>query len=1140
MTELDNQANIYRLTINKWDRYNIDTDHDFVKLVRQTILIFDGDGDHVDTTVEYTYDNVTGNVLIKNDYGKVVANTDGSYVDVDNDTRITNYTYAINGSTNVTVPSSVTVTDSLLNKISEQKYYYDNLLFGNVTKGNQTKVEKWKSDTTYLNAKKTYNNLGLVISETDPRGKVISYYYDPYNLYPIIVLNPLNQTTVYVYDYSSGKVKNYSDQNGRLFEIVYDEFDRVVEEKQPDLANPSISVSKTHYVYDDTPGNVSVHEINHLDGANSFDVYKYYDGFGRLIQIRKETENGEMFATSDAGYNYFSGIYKESLPYLSSGSSKTPPNYNSILMTTYTYDPMKRVKTSVNSVGTMTYAYDDLKTTVTDPKGNIKNYYKDVWGNLVKVEEINGGNTYTTEYQYNKSNNLIKITDALGNVRNFTYDALGRRLTAEDLHAPTDTTFGKWTYAYDENGNLNYVIDPKNQLIRYNYDSINRVAEENYMATPSADIRYFYDSGVNGVGRLTSIQSTGANTSYSYDPVGNIKQESVTISSKTFQTNYTYDKQDNILVITNPDNSQVKYTYNTAGQLEVVGFQDVKGEISLVTDFNYGPHGKVIHQVFPNGVVTNNEYDETKMYQLNKKITTTSGGIKLQDLDYDYDANGNIIKIIDQSDTSASKTVDYIYDNLNRLTSVSSTDYTQNYTYNSIGNIVSGSLGSFVYAGNIGTNYANPHAVTSVGSVNYIYDKNGNFLKTNGLSNSWDYNNRLISSYKNNITTNYSYDYTGNRVYLSNKFGTTYYPTNYYNIYNDPKVADSTKKTKHIFGGGELIATVETTYERDEFNHLITIITPYYIHTDHLGSTNTVSSNSGSLVETLDYYPYGNPRISSGSHTEQRQYIGEEYDEYTDLNYLNARYYDSFKGRFISQDPMFWRFDQAWLLDPQNQNSYSYARGNPINNSDPTGLYNVKTGVVEKGDTKSNIVNSINKAFGIKTDWNTVKDVSFYNDRFGNQSLEDIVGQNLYIGTNITTNITDQLNGLNQSRATVANLLGKGSLGLFAPKMPWDIKNSSDLILGGGTNRQYMSYVYNGELVRYDAPGNINFGYTARAAGLNGSTIQFGAQLQQGVDDYLRGQNFSLKDNGGDSTYVQKGIDSYNSQQSWWQKLLGW
>lgn len=71
---------------------------------------------------------------------------------------------------------------------------------------------------------------------------------------------------------------------------------------------------------------------------------------------------------------------------------------------------------------------------------------------------------------------------------------------------------------------------------------------------------------------------------------------------------------------------------------------------------------------------------------------------------------------------------------------------------------------------------------------------------------------------------------------------------------------------------------------------------------------------------------------------EQRKFIGQEFDSGTGLNYLNARYYNAAIGKFTSQDPIFWNFDQAWLADPQNQNSYAYARNNPIVGSDPSGL----------------------------------------------------------------------------------------------------------------------------------------------------------------------------------------------------------
>jgi RHS repeat-associated protein len=104
-------------------------------------------------------------------------------------------------------------------------------------------------------------------------------------------------------------------------------------------------------------------------------------------------------------------------------------------------------------------------------------------------------------------------------------------------------------------------------------------------------------------------------------------------------------------------------------------------------------------------------------------------------------------------------------------------------------------------------------------------------------------------------------------------------------------------------------------------------------------------------VQTLDYYPYGATRVSVGTSTDEaRKFIGQFADQST-LDYLNARYYSSDRGQFISQDPTFLAIgnpsllgqlaqqDQArFLMDPQLANSYNYGRDNPISLKDPLGL----------------------------------------------------------------------------------------------------------------------------------------------------------------------------------------------------------
>ena len=97
------------------------------------------------------------------------------------------------------------------------------------------------------------------------------------------------------------------------------------------------------------------------------------------------------------------------------------------------------------------------------------------------------------------------------------------------------------------------------------------------------------------------------------------------------------------------------------------------------------------------------------------------------------------------------------------------------------------------------------------------------------------------------------------------------------------------------------------------------------------------TDEDGEVTQTLDYYPYGSQRIATGSFSEQRRFIGEEYDGDTEFSYLNARYYQGSRGQFMSQDPASRDDPGKFLADPQQLNSYAYARNNPIRFLDKSG-----------------------------------------------------------------------------------------------------------------------------------------------------------------------------------------------------------
>lgn len=621
----DLSGNVYKQKVSKWDTNTTATNTGYVYTSRELIRSYDGDGDTKDSGTEQVFNTSNGNLSQQIDWGEVSGNTDGSFSDTGTDKRITQYGYATNTTDYIVgLPSSEVILDQSGNKVRESRYYYDSSALGTVTKGNRTKEEGWITGSTYASGTKVYNSYGLVTSETDPRGKTTTYAYDTYNLYPATSTNPQSHSTKYTYDYSSGKVATTTDPNGEVSVVVYDGLDRPRLERGSDPQTGTL-VTKNEYVYTDTPGSVSVKKTSYLNGATTSTAYVYQDGFGRTIQERKEVEDSNTYAVKDYVYGQDGLLTKESLPYTSTGASSTASTSVTNLYTLYAYDALGRVKSATTSVGTTRTSRDQWTETVTDALGKVKDYVYDAYGRLSQVKEYNSTSTYTTTYTWDHNNNLTKITDALGNVRNITYDGLGRRLTLEDLHNPSDTSFSSWTFTYDLAGNLSTTTNPKGQVIGYSYDSLNRPLTENFTGQAGTEVTYSYDSCTEGVGRLCIAVNSGATTTYTYTNTGAPKTEVKTIGGTAYTTAFEYDYQGNQTLVTYPDSSVVRYTYNKGNQLERVEQKESGGSYrNIITDFDYGPHGMVTYQLHGNGASTTKTYNADALYRLTRILTTAS------------------------------------------------------------------------------------------------------------------------------------------------------------------------------------------------------------------------------------------------------------------------------------------------------------------------------------------------------------------------------------------------------------------------------------------------------------------------------------------------------------------------------------
>jgi RHS repeat-associated protein len=89
------------------------------------------------------------------------------------------------------------------------------------------------------------------------------------------------------------------------------------------------------------------------------------------------------------------------------------------------------------------------------------------------------------------------------------------------------------------------------------------------------------------------------------------------------------------------------------------------------------------------------------------------------------------------------------------------------------------------------------------------------------------------------------------------------------------------------------------------------------------------------LEQTCASLPFGDQLACSDSIETPNtlHYTGKERDTESGLDYMDARYYGSTMGRFMSPDPL-----GGHTEDPQTLNRYAYARNNPLIYTDTTGL----------------------------------------------------------------------------------------------------------------------------------------------------------------------------------------------------------
>ena len=271
-----------------------------------------------------------------------------------------------------------------------------------------------------------------------------------------------------------------------------------------------------------------------------------------------------------------------------------------------------------------------------------------------------------------------------------------------------------------------------------------------------------------------------------------------------------------------------------------------------------------------------------------------------------YDPVGNVTKTVDSVN---SETVDYTYDELDRLLTASA-PAGDSYTYNTIGNMTSKSGATLDYE-----TTSPKHGVKSYGSTSYSYDANGSMTAKGDLSIKYDPEQRPVRVQDGSTIYRVAYDGDGVRRKRLDDNGTIHYLGHYErNVGNG---SDTTEVvTKYYY------ASLGATSRLIAFRRAGTL---HWAGTDHLGGTIRVLDSSFAAVDGMRYEPYGDDRDAGDSLNTDRKFTGQTEDQSIGLYWYQSRAYDPEIGRFVSPDVVV-----PEPGNPQALNRYSYVYNNPL------------------------------------------------------------------------------------------------------------------------------------------------------------------------------------------------------------------
>ncbi len=580
-------------------------------------------------------------------------------------------------------------------------------------------------------------------------------------------------------------------------------------------------------------------------------------------------------------------------------------------------DARERVTSETDSAGRRTlFEYDALdrhvRTTFAD--GSVASREYDAIGQVTRIVDEQGR---TLDFTYDLLGQVESVTDGLGSVTGYRWDELGRLLSQ------TDANGNRTVFEYSPRGERTGIIYPDGTRLSLVYNAAGELVRRRN--PDGTTVEYEYDPG----GRLIRKIVAGVGFNATYDAVG----RRLSSEDPRGVSDYRYDEYGRLEERTEPDGSFVRYRYDSNGN--VIELETPTGTVS----HSYDARGRLEQIIDRDGEATSYEYDNLN------RLTRASGSVLTYEREYDLRDRVSRVVYRDALDSVIAQ-YDYTHDRTGRITSVAQLDGDQVdfeydiagrliresrlgaladeilYSLDPVGNVrstssVAGGLNSYTY--DPGDRLLSSNG--PLGDVVYDYDASGRLIAESGVrtaSYAWSADDRMVQYVADSgAVVDFIYDWDGLLVGRRSAAAEVGYLQDHSGAY--PDIVEESPAGEERFPITHGIGPLSQGAGPDKRR---------FVNDAHSGIRGLVGA--GGIEAPTAYSAFGQQLGAGG--TARLGYRGEWQESATGNVYLRERHYDPRSMRFLSRDPA-----SGTLTDPGTLHDYLYAKGDPVNFTDPTG-----------------------------------------------------------------------------------------------------------------------------------------------------------------------------------------------------------